>query len=81
MKNIFILLLVSLFLVSCATYKTVKVPVVMPSPPIKLPSRPDLPIYYLNDESSLDEVAKAYVASIYALQNHITNIEMICTAN
>lgn len=58
--------------------KTVKVPVSVQLPPVKLPAKPDLPIHHLNDKSTPDQVVKAYVASVKVLNNHINNLESVC---
>jgi hypothetical protein len=77
-----VVLLLSLFLVGCATAKDVHVSIpVMRQEAIKLPAAPDLPIYHLDSNSKPDQVAKAYVVSVKALLEHIDNIETVCESD
>lgn len=45
---------------------------------IKLPEKPYLSIFALKEYSSADEVMKAYVASIYALDSYCDALKTIC---
>lgn len=70
---LFLLIVLSVFLLSgCSSTHPVevKVPVASFTGPIQIPAKPKLPIYSLTSSSAPDEVLKAYVASIYELQQY-----------
>ena len=63
-----ILFMVLFFFFFLPQTQMIEVPIAVKPTIEKLPPKPYLPIYSLNEKSSPDEVVKAYVASVHILK-------------
>ncbi len=70
--RIIIVLLISLFVTSCACNlpKQVKIPVAVKQPSPNIPPKPYLPIAKLTNKSPANDTIKAYVVSVEILQGY-----------
>lgn len=75
---IIVVLIIALviMLTGCSTahYREVKIAIPVHSKPVSLPPKPYLPIYNLTVKSTPDDVMKAYVASLMALNDYVDAI-------
>jgi uncharacterized lipoprotein YajG len=73
------IIFVSIILAACATPpQIIKVPVTISAQSVELPPRPILPVSSLTAASTPDEIIKAYVASLIALNGWATSLATIC---
>jgi hypothetical protein len=71
-----------LFLTSCATFKSVSVLVPKSaSQNLSIPEKPKLPVTLLNKNSKPNDVMKAYVESLYILDDYADELAIMLKAD